>query len=174
MYLFRGLWTGRLHRIRVKAGFPSPASNEAHKMDGKTTTGKLEGQLSDGLLSNKIQLKWWQKQELVLALLRWYWRSRLRPLVEETCSLPWRIASSMSLLPGTVGLEIPGPEGIEGPDQHRMYTRAGISCIEGLAKGNRWWGPRDTYVASQAFRQGATFGLHISGIRKPYSNPRSL
>jgi hypothetical protein len=143
-------------------------------MDKISTTDQPTGQLFGGRPGNKIQLEWWQRQALVLALLRWYWRSRLRPLVEETCSLPWRIASSTSLLPGTVGLEIPGPEGIEGHDQHRMYLRAGISCIEDLAKGNRWWGPRDTYVASQAFRRGTTFGLNTVGTRKQYSNPRSL
>jgi len=37
-------------------------------MDEKTTTEKLEGQLSGGLLSHKTQMEWWQKQELVLAL----------------------------------------------------------------------------------------------------------
>jgi hypothetical protein len=122
---------------------------------------------------NDIHLEWWLRLAWPLALLQWYWGSRLRPLVEEMGSLPWRIAASMSLRPGTVGLEIPGPEGVEGRDLLDRYLHTGIACIEGLARGNRWWGPRDTFVAFQAFRQGAKFGLSISGTCKRCICPQS-
>lgn len=134
-----------------------------------TVTGQLEAardQLSGGLLDTEIQPRWWHRQPLIVALLRWYFPSRLRLLFDEFRSLPYRIASASTLSSAVVGLSIPAPEAVEALGLREQYLRAGTSSIERLAAGSRWWGPRDAFVACQAFRLGATYGASISGIQK--------
>jgi hypothetical protein len=61
-------------------------------MDRISTPERPTDQLSGVLPDSKNQPEWRQKQGLVLALLRWYWGSQLRSLVDELRTLPWRIA----------------------------------------------------------------------------------
>jgi hypothetical protein len=126
-----------------------------------------------GLLCNKSPRVCSRKQAAILALRWWYWSSRLRPLVDELRSLPWRIALATDLPADAIGLQMPFPEGVEKLGLHEHYQRSGILGIEGLAAGNRWWGPRDTLVAFRAFRLGAMCVLDSEGIDKLWHRPQS-
>ena len=61
---------------------------------------------------------------------------------------------------------MPFPKEVEQRALHERYLRAGTWGIEGLAAGNRWWGPRDSYVAFRAFRLGAICVLGNEDIDK--------
>lgn len=128
---------------------------------------------SGGLLRKESPRVCSRPRAAIVALRWWYWRSRLRPLVDELRSLPWRIALATDLPADAIGLQMPFPEGVEKLGLHERYQRAGILGIEGLALGSRWWGPRDTSVAFQAFRLGAMCVLDSEDIGKLWHRPQS-